>query len=103
MQEDDLLDCFIVGSMEQADNLYCEMMKDKEENKVELITTKNTILELMGNSGYYNNRSKELFVGVANLVIAPKIDIKQAQGRDVMCESIRRGLSNNDKKMEKSN
>ena len=101
VQEDDLLDCFIVGSMEQADNLYCEMVKDKEENKVELITTKNTILELMGNSGYYNNRSKELFVGVANLVIAPNIDIKQAQGRDVMCESIRRGLSNNDKKMEK--
>ena len=97
IQEDDLLDCFIIRPLEEESKLQYDIRRDKVEEKVELTTIKNAILELMKTNGYYNNEGKELFIGAASLAIRPNIDIKEAQMRDVTCETIRRGLANNNK------
>lgn len=55
----------------------------------------------MKNSEYYNNKAKELFVGAANLIEIPEADIRELQGENNICKTIKRSLENQNKKMER--
>ena len=101
IEEDDLLDCFMVRTNGIDSSQYCGLVRDRYEERIELVTAKQNILELMKNSGYYNNKTKELLVGVANLVKLPEADIKEFQKEDEICKVIKKSLSERNKKMEK--